>query len=55
MPGAVLKKVKPDKMVSRLHGDRISEIRGWGHVRARKRSAESEWRVELEADAVAVA
>lgn len=54
MPSHILAKTKPEKMVRRLHSSRISELRGWGHVRARRRLTEHEWRVELEGDAVAV-
>lgn len=43
-----------DRMIRRLHGNRISELRGWGHVRLRRRLDETEWRVELDGDAVDV-
>ncbi|MEA2390213.1 MAG: hypothetical protein QOK31_322 [Solirubrobacteraceae bacterium] len=53
-----LKRVKKDpavnKLVQRLHGEKIEELRGWGHVRARRTGAEDNWRVELGGDAVAV-
>ncbi len=53
LPSRILVKKKQDKMVRQLHGPQISELRGWGHVRARRRLTEQEWRVELEGDAVA--
>lgn len=43
-----------DKMIRRLHGDRISELRGWGQVRLRRRLDETDWHVELDGDAVNV-
>lgn len=53
-----LKKVELDsrtkKLVRRLHGEQITELRGWGHVRARRRVIEPVWRVELDGDAVAL-
>ncbi len=52
--GDVLAKMKPEKMIRRLHSSQISELRGWGHIRARRRLTKPEWRVELEGDAVAV-
>jgi hypothetical protein len=54
-PSRLLAKTRPDMMIRRLHGSPISELRGWGHVRARRRLVEHQWRVELEGDAVAVA
>lgn len=54
MPAQARAKVKPDKMIRRLHDSDISELRGWGHVRARRRSTESKWRIELDGQAVAV-
>jgi hypothetical protein len=51
-----LRRVKRDpelnRMLSRLHGD-ISVLRGWGHVRLRRRPNHSEWQVELDGDAAA--
>lgn len=53
-----LARVKKDpavnRLVNRLHGDKIEELRGWGQVRARRRPDEPEWRVELEGDAIRV-
>jgi hypothetical protein len=43
-----------DKMIRRLHGDGVSELRGWGQVRLRRLPDEDSWRVELEGDAVQV-
>ncbi len=40
-----------EKLVRRLHGNRISQLRGWGHVRARMRAGEQDWRVETFGDA----
>lgn len=44
-----------EKMIRRLHGENISKLRGWGHVRLRRRLDEPEWRVELDGDATTVA
>ena len=53
-----LARIKKDpavnKLVQRLHGDKVEELRGWGHVRARRHPSESEWRIELDGDAVKV-
>jgi hypothetical protein len=54
LPSRILGKKKPEMIVRRLHTPQISELRGWGHVRARRRLTENGWRVELEGDAVAV-
>jgi len=43
-----------ERMIRRLHGDQITELRGWGHVRARRRAGETSWRVDLNGDAIAV-
>jgi hypothetical protein len=50
----VRKDATVEKLIRQLHGDRIRELRGWGHVRARRRPGESEWRVEVSGDAVAI-
>jgi hypothetical protein len=42
------------KFIKKVHGERIEELRGWGHVRARRRPAEHEWRVELDGDAAEI-
>jgi beta-lactamase superfamily II metal-dependent hydrolase len=55
LPSQVVSAKKQDQLVRKLHGAQISELRGWGHVRARRRLDESSWRVELEGDAVAIA
>lgn len=52
MPEHVMKKRKADKLVARLHGAPITELNGWGHVRARRKPSDSTWRVELKGDAV---
>lgn len=44
-----------EKMIRRLHGERVSELVGWGHVRARMRSSEGAWRIDLADDATSVA
>ena len=53
-----LARIKKDpavnKLIQRLHGEKVEELRGWGHVRARRRPDEAEWRVELDGDAVHV-
>jgi beta-lactamase superfamily II metal-dependent hydrolase len=54
LPSRITARKRPDMMVRRLHTPQISELRAWGHVRARRRLMEPEWRVELEGDAVAV-
>ena len=50
-----LKRVKKDraveKLIRKLHGEDLSELRAWGQVRARRRTGEAEWRVELDGDA----
>jgi hypothetical protein len=43
------------KLIQKVHGDRIEELRGWGHVRARRRLTEGGWRVELDGDAREIA
>jgi hypothetical protein len=40
-----------EKLITKVAGKRVEELRGWGHVRARRRSDENAWRVELEGDA----
>jgi hypothetical protein len=54
MPSRIIARKKPDRMIRRLHGAEILEVRGWGHIRARRRLSEPHWRVELEGDATAV-
>jgi hypothetical protein len=54
LPSRVLSKKKPEKMVRRLHDAPIEEVRGWGHVRARRGPGEGSWRVELAGDAVRI-
>lgn len=56
MPG--LKRVKRDaaveKLIRKLHGDKLEELRGWGHVRARLGGGEAGWQVDLDGDACQV-
>jgi hypothetical protein len=52
--GRVRKDRDLERMIRRLHGDQISELRGWGHVRLRRGLEEPEWRVALAGDARAV-
>jgi beta-lactamase superfamily II metal-dependent hydrolase len=54
MPASTIAKKKADKAIRRVHGANISELRGWGHVRARRRLTENDWRVELDGGAAAV-
>lgn len=44
-----------ERMLRKVHGEKILELRGWGHVRARRRLGEGAWRVDLDGDAAAVA
>jgi len=55
MPSLTRVKKDPavEKLVRKLHGERIEELRGWGHVRARRRAAGA-WLVEVDGDAVEV-
>jgi hypothetical protein len=41
-------------LLRKVHGRELTELRGWGHVRARRRPGESAWRIELGGDAVRV-
>jgi hypothetical protein len=43
-----------ERLIRRLHGDQVMRLRGWGHVRARRRLDEGSWRIELDGDAVSV-
>lgn len=56
MPSLVRARKAPEveKMIRRLHGEKVSHLRGWGQVRARRYCDEGQWRVELGGDAVAV-
>jgi hypothetical protein len=56
VPSLVRAKKDPelDRMIRRLHGERISELRGWGHVRALRRLNADQWHVDMYGDAVAV-
>ena len=41
------------RLIERLHGQ-VDELRGWGHLRARRRTGESAWTIELDGDATEV-
>jgi beta-lactamase superfamily II metal-dependent hydrolase len=43
-----------EKLITKVAGVRLQELRGWGHVRARRRPGETSWRVELDGDARAI-
>lgn len=53
-----LARVKKDpavtRLISRLHGENIQELRGWGQVRARRKPDDEAWRIDLDGDAIAV-
>lgn len=49
--GRVKKDSVVDKLITKVAGVRVEELRGWGHVRARRRSDEEHWRVDLDGDA----
>ena len=53
-PESMFARKKSEKFVDKLHGAAISELRGWGHIRARRRLTEDRWRIELDGTAVAV-
>jgi beta-lactamase superfamily II metal-dependent hydrolase len=40
-----------DKIIAKVAGVRIDELRGWGHVRARRKLGEDSWTVALDGDA----
>jgi hypothetical protein len=40
------------RAVKRSHGGDVMELRGWGHVRGRRRLRAAAWTVEIEGDAV---
>lgn len=44
-----------ERLVRRLHGERVKELRGWGHVRARRVIGGEAWSVECDGDAILVA
>ncbi len=44
-----------ERLVRREHGDRVQALRGWGHVRARRRVGGDAWAVELDGDARQIA
>ena len=43
-----------EKLIRKLHDERIDELTGWGHVRARRRLDAEAWSVERDGDATAV-
>ena len=47
----VHKTAEVDRLINRLHGRDLHELRGWGHVRARRKYGEDGWRVEKFGDA----
>ena len=49
--GRVKKDSAVEKLITKVAGVRIEELRGWGHVRARRKPDEAVWRVELDGDA----
>lgn len=54
LPSRAAVTLKADKITRRLHAAPITGLRGWGHIRARRRSTESSWRVDLDGDATQV-
>lgn len=52
--GAVKKGSAVEKLISKVSGVRVEELRGWGHVRARRKPDEAAWRVDLDGDACAI-
>ncbi len=52
LPARLLAKRKLDSVVRKVHDADVFEVRGWGHVRARRRVGSPGWRVELDGDAV---
>jgi hypothetical protein len=39
-----------ERVVQRAHGGAVVEVRGWGHVRARRNVGQGHWQVELDGD-----
>ena len=56
MPSLTRAKKDPElaKMIRRVHNGDIKELRGWGHVRARRRPDEADWQIDLFGDAAPV-
>jgi hypothetical protein len=50
----VSKDAKVERLIRRLHATELQELRGWGHVRARRAPGGGAWSVELDGDAVEV-
>jgi hypothetical protein len=44
-----------EKLINKVAGVKVEELLGYGHVRARRTSDESSWRVELDGDARVIA
>jgi len=53
--GRVKKDSAVEKLITKVAGIRVEELRGWGQVRARRRPDETSWRVDLDGDARAIA
>jgi beta-lactamase superfamily II metal-dependent hydrolase len=53
--GRVRKDSAVEKMIAKVAGVRVEELRGWGQVRARRLPDEHAWRVDLAGDACEVA
>jgi beta-lactamase superfamily II metal-dependent hydrolase len=49
--GKVRKDSAVEKLITKVARVRVEELRGWGHVRARRRPPASEWTVEIGGDA----
>lgn len=50
----VEKDAEVERLIRRLHGERVNELRGWGHVRARRVIGGEAWSVECDGDAILV-
>jgi hypothetical protein len=49
--GRVRKGSAVEALIGKVAGVRVEELRGWGHVRARKSPTDEAWRVDLDGDA----
>ena len=52
--GRVRKDSAVEKLITKVAGVRVEELRGWGHVRARRSSGDEAWRIDLDGDARAI-
>jgi hypothetical protein len=52
--GRVRKDAAVEKLIRRVADVRLEELRGWGHVRARRAPGDPAWRVDLDGDAVQI-